>query len=1157
MKRLFFFLLALFLIPFSDTEGQTLPFTHYTTEREINALPSAEVHEVFQDKRGFIWFSIYSSGLIRYDGVKMETYDLDDGLRDLTVWDLIEDPTGRLWVSSNSGLIVSEEPLSNYDSDKRIKFISESNSISIIDLSVNHNRMTIGPEGWLWVGTENIGIVKYRFNSNNELEADTLSNDLLGTGDDLAVRALTTRKDGSVWVSLLNGSLLKIVSDEVSAINNTANDDYTNALYESDDGTLWGGDKDGLIWQLQNTQRKPVFNRISSILNSNISNITSDREGRIWISSEGSGLLRIDTDKQNTITRITRSNGLLSDLIFNVLEDRESNIWIAQSGGISKLRYNYQAFTNITSKSPVPGEQPLLPSSSINTIQLSKGSSNPEPCSFWAGTSEGGIACISHDFKSNFIKFDDGLAGNWVNGLAHDTKGRLWIGSTRGLNSLTFNNTPAIKNFKNSNPIPVFGYKGKLYSYATSSILSIQTLNIPTIKGNREMLQSLWLPAYHKVYVIAGDSIFMLDDSWGLPPTVYHTSAIDSLGHVWIGTRDRGVYRSRSPFSVETLTSGTDIENRANFFEPWWSTDNGAPTNQIDNLLWAYGKMWIGTTKGLIALDAETKSMIHNINTSSGLLANNITSIALSPKTETFWIGTNIGLAEVNPETGKVLRTVTKADGLVDNEVWFYGSVQVDDDDTVYFGTANGISIYKPYLDKQNIHPPLVRLTKSTAIEVPGERNEFSFEYAALSFGSERQVRYQTRLLGFNDEWSDEKKDTRVNFTNLPAYFYPQTYTLEVRAVNESGVWSEEPLSYDFAVTPPWWLSWGASLGYLCILGFGIFTVDRFQRRRLINKEREAALLRETELKAETAIARSKTAEAQAKALETENELKAIELEKARELETAYHELKNTQKRLIQAEKMASLGRLSTGIAHEIKNPLNFINNFAELSKELVEELRTAIENNDTKEIELITKNLSLNTGKIEEHGKRADAIVKSMMQHSQSSNMKFELTDLNKIVRQHTELAYHSKSAKIPELEVSIVTLLDDELPHIMIMNRQMGQVLQNIIENALDAVWERKLKSNDSYLPEITITTALNDKEQIEIKIADNGPGIPEAVREKIFEPFFTTKPTGEGTGLGLSISYDVVTQIHNGSLRIESIEEVGSSFIIMLPVTQTLSS
>ncbi|MGK7370762.1 MAG: ATP-binding protein, partial [Candidatus Halalkalibacterium sp. M3_1C_030] len=568
-------------------------------------------------------------------------------------------------------------------------------------------------------------------------------------------------------------------------------------------------------------------------------------------------------------------------------------------------------------------------------------------------------------------------------------------------------------------------------------------------------------------------------------------------------------------------------------------------------------KMWVGTTNGLIALQAETKEILDNISTSDGLLANNITSIAESPVTNTFWLGTNRGLAEVEPETANVLRTITKADGLVDNEVWFYGSVQVGDDGSVYFGTANGISIYKPDLDRKNNLSPTVRLTNALAEEVPGERNEFSFEYAALSFGSERQIRYQTRLIGFNDEWSPEKTDTRVNYTNLPAYLFPKTYTLEVRAVNESGVWSAESLSHNFTVTPPWWLSWGASLGYLFIFGMGIFAVDRFQRKRLIKKEREAALLRETELKAEAAIARSKAAEAQAKVLEAENELKATELEKARELETAYHELKSTQSRLIQAEKMASLGRLSTGIAHEIKNPLNFINNFAALSKELVDELRSAIENNDTSEIEFITENLSLNTGKIEEHGKRADAIVKSMMQHSRNSNMNFELSDLNDIVRKCAELAYHSRSAKIPEFEVSIVTRLDENLPHIMTIQRQLGQVLQNIIENAFDAVWEHKLRQNGTYLPEITIKTSSAREDTIEITISDNGPGIPEPIREKIFEPFFTTKPTGEGTGLGLSISYDIITHIHNGSLKVESDDGRGSRFTILLPTTVPASS
>ncbi|NGP75328.1 hypothetical protein G3570_01695 [Balneolaceae bacterium YR4-1] len=1149
MKRQLFVLLFLFLIPFSESEGQLLPFTHYTPDREINALPSAEVHKVFQDKLGYMWFSIYSSGLVRYDGVNMELYGQEDGLRDLTVWDLIEDPSGRLWVSSNAGLVVSEKPLENYGVGKRVQFISESNDVSIIDLTVNHNRMTIDDEGWLWVGTENVGIVKYRFNQEDELQADTVSTNLSGTGEELAVRALTARKDGSIWVALPNGNLLRFKNEEATRTYEFFGDEYTNALFESAEDRLLGGNRDGSVWMLNEDNGKTGFTIIDKSLNSNIASIRADHDNRIWVSSEGSGILTIEGDDYSKTGNITRANGLLSEIVFNITEDREENLWIAQSGGISKLRYNYRAFTNISS-TPIGGEKTLLPSPSINTIQLNNSDSNGDPCSFWAGTSEGGIACLSETFDSEYIQFADGLAGNWVNGLAYDSYGRLWIGSTRGLNSLSFKEAPDLENLKDKTSVSVLGKQAELATYPTASILSIQKLRLPLGQESQQTIETLFLPAYHRVFVIIDNTFITLDEEWGLPPTIYHASAVDSLGYLWIGTRDRGIYRSRIPVHAAMFTGESDITDKDTFFQLWWSTEDGAPTNQIDNLYWSNNQMWVGTTNGLISLDAETKSKRHTITTADGLLADNITSIAKSPVTGTFWLGTNQGLAEVDPESGTVLRTITKAEGLVDNEVWYYGSVQISKEGSVYFGTANGISIYKPHLDRENKQPPIVRLTSAVSEEVPGERNEFSFEYAALTFGSEREARYQTRLIGFNDEWSPDKTDTRVNYTNLPAYFFPETYTLEVRAANESGIWSDEVLSYSFTVTPPWWLSWGASMGYFIILALGIFAVDRFQRRRLIKREREAALLRETELKAEAA-------EAQAKALEVENELKATELEKARELETAYHELKATQKRLIQSEKMASLGRLSTGIAHEIKNPLNFINNFAELSKELVEELREAIANDDTAEIQFITDSLSMNTGKIEEHGKRADAIVKSMMQHSRGSNLNFQMTDLNNIVQKYADLAYHSKSAKIPELDVSIVTKLDENLPEVMIIQQQIGQVLQNIIENAFDAVWEQKLKQNGTYLPKITISTSFEKGEEIKIIISDNGPGIPEPVREKIFEPFFTTKPTGEGTGLGLSISYDIITQIHSGSLKVESDDGRGTRFIITLPVGELSSS
>lgn len=1149
-KLRLFFLIAVLLCFSGKATGQILPFTHYTPEGEVRALPSAEVHKVYQDQLGYIWFAIYSSGLVRYDGVSMQVYGIESGLSDVTVWDIIEDPTGRLWVSSNAGVMVTDKPLSHYQPGEPIQFATMVQNIPLINVSVNHNRMAVDRNGSLWIGTESLGVIRYRFNEADIFEADTISTQLPTSEGNIAVRSLLARRDGSLWISVLNGNLIRYL-DGSPTYYNTGSENNTNALHETKSGELWGGEQNGRVWKLLEHDKNYEFQEINKALNSNIANIYSDSKDNIWISSEGSGLQKLHAD-QSSWDVYTRSNGLIAEIVFGVMEDFENNLWIAQSGGVSKLRYNYEAFTNFKAES-IRGEAPLLPSPSINTVMpVSSRPKSKVPCAFWAGSSEGGIACIDENFNSTFIQQSDGLTGNWVNGIAIDTAGRIWAGTSRGLNSISFEPVKPINQSNSSRRINhLMDIPAQISTFDAASILSVIPLEIPTSGDDVSKLSSIWFPAYHEVYALIQDSLYTFNSDWGLPATIYHAATYDSGGYLWIGTRDRGIYRSREPLTMELLQKTEQLQNKDTFFQQWWSVDDGAPTNQIDVILYSHNKMWVGTTAGLVALDEYTLDVLHTITTDNGLLANNATSITRSPITDTFWIGTNAGLAEIDPRTGKVLKTVTKGDGLVDNEVWFYGSVRADDQGNIYFGTAKGISIYRPYKDFENKYPPVVRLTNFISEDVLGKRNEFSFNFAALSFGNEREVQYQTRLLGFNDEWSKTKSDVKVNYTNLSAFLFPKVYTFEARAVNESGVWSDQVLSYSFSVNPVWWLSWWACLGYLMIFLAGVFVVDRFQRNRLLKKERETALLRETELKAQTAIARSKTAEAQAKALEAENELKATELEKARELEIAYNELKSTQKRLIQAEKMASLGRLSTGIAHEIKNPLNFINNFAEISKELVDELKVAIETNDKSEIELITKNLSFNTQKIEEHGKRADTIVKSMMQHSKGSNHKFGKVDINDLIRKFADLVIHNKQVKSSNSGILLDFNLQPDLPEVIVNQQQVGQVFQNILENAIDAVWELKLKGNGTFKPEINIMTLLVDG-RIEVRIADNGPGIPDHVKEKIFEPFFTTKPTGEGTGLGLSISYDIITQIHNGSLSVENNPKGGALFIITLPIS-----
>jgi signal transduction histidine kinase/sugar lactone lactonase YvrE len=1144
--------LCMVMVQVITANAQTLPFTHYTPEREINPLPSAEVHFVYQDTVGYVWFAVYSSGLVRYNSTTMDVYGVEEGLRDLTVWEVTEDSKGRLWVTSNAGLVASEKPLTEYGTGESVRFVTEIDGVELLDRSVNHNRMALDSRNRLWVGTDNLGIVRYSYDDAGLFTADTVATGLNDEGFQTSVRAVEATGDGIVWAAVVKGNLLRYDQNDRMTSFSSGNSASTNSLFYDPNGRLWGGDQSGRVWRMNDGDGRPEFETVDQTLSSNISDIKADSRDNLWISSEGAGILKIPLNNGGPESKevIEQTNGLLGNIVFNVFEDREKNIWIAQSGGVSKLRYNYPAFRNLTAVS-YAGEQPLLPGSSVGTVHYA--SDSPFPCNLFAGTSQGGVACITDQFESESITQDEGLQNNWINGLESDNSGRIWIGTVRGLSSISSGDLPPINGVESTVPISLFGESGVLSLYEnTASILAADKMRIDVEDSRTQSIESLWFPGYHEVYVVADDRFYSMDDTFGLPAVIYHSAAFDSEGHLWLGTRDRGIYRSTEPFSLQTLKDITDSGENVDLFEQWWSTENGAPSNQIEKMLWVNGMMWVGTPAGLYALDATTLENRYLITSDDGFLANNATSFALSSVTETLWVGTNQGLSEVNPQTGTVLKTVTRQDGLVDNEVWYYGSVDISSEGIVYYGTAKGVSIYDPAKDYRNEEPPVVRIESVQTEDDQNERNQFTFEYSALSFGNERGLQYQTRLIGFSDEWSQMKTDTRINYTNLPAVFFPKEYIFEVRAINESNISSGEPARYSFLVSPPPVLQWWAFLIYLVIFIFGVFAVDRFQRARLLKQEREAAHLRETELKAETAIARSKVAEVQAKALQAENDLKVAELEKARELESAYHELKNTQTRLIQAEKMASLGRLSTGIAHEIKNPLNFINNFAELSSELVDELIEAVEKNDTEEIDFILSSLRLNAEKIEEHGKRADSIVRSMMQHSRGGDSEVVESDLNKLIEEYADLAYHGRQVQNNELNVTVIQDLDSSLKPIDLMAQKVGQVLQNLIENAIDSVWSySKEKGDDDFKPTIEIQSKRID-DRVVVRIADNGPGIPEVNRERIFEPFFTTKPTGEGTGLGLSISYDIITQMHNGKLEIEESDMGGALFVVTLPLT-----
>jgi signal transduction histidine kinase len=345
-----------------------------------------------------------------------------------------------------------------------------------------------------------------------------------------------------------------------------------------------------------------------------------------------------------------------------------------------------------------------------------------------------------------------------------------------------------------------------------------------------------------------------------------------------------------------------------------------------------------------------------------------------------------------------------------------------------------------------------------------------------------------------------------------------------VKGSNNNDVWNEQGASMRVIIHPPWWRTWWAYGFYgLCLLA-GLFALDRYQRQRVLNRERERT--------------------------------KDRELAQAREIERAYHELQQTQAQLIQKEKMASLGELTAGIAHEIQNPLNFVNNFSEVSTELVTEL--AEEQQKTArdpelEAELLS-DLKQNLKKISQHGERASNIVKGMLEHSRTSTGEKQPTDLNALCEEYLRLAYQGlrrsgNPVKDQTFNAKLITDLDPTMGQVTVVPQDIGRVLLNLFNNAFYAVQKRQEEGQSGYQPTVTVSTKRVEN-GVEINISDNGSGIPDAIRNKIFQPFFTTKPTGQGTGLGLSLSYDIITKGHGGELRVETSIGNGTTFTIRLP-------
>jgi signal transduction histidine kinase len=308
-----------------------------------------------------------------------------------------------------------------------------------------------------------------------------------------------------------------------------------------------------------------------------------------------------------------------------------------------------------------------------------------------------------------------------------------------------------------------------------------------------------------------------------------------------------------------------------------------------------------------------------------------------------------------------------------------------------------------------------------------------------------------------------------------------------------------------------------------------------------------------TEVRANAARVVQLSEEKEQEALNRQQVLQQEVNRQTAEIRLTLDNLKSTQTQLIQSEKMASLGELTAGIAHEIQNPLNFVNNFSEVNKEMVEEMEEELKKGNINEALAIAADIKSNEEKINHHGKRADFIVKGMLQHSRTSTGEKQLTNINVLADEFLKLSYHGLRAKDKNFNAELVTNFDESLPKVNIAQQDIGRVLLNLFNNAFYAVNQKQKTAGPDYKPIVEITTFASPLGSggWGAKVKDNGNGIPDAIKDKIMQPFFTTKPTGEGTGLGLSLSYDIVVKGHGGTIAVDTKEGEGSEFTITIPV------
>ncbi|MGC4037005.1 MAG: two-component regulator propeller domain-containing protein [Chitinophagaceae bacterium] len=1098
-----------------------------TQYAEKEGVPGAQVNSVLVDRLGYIWTGTMN-GLARYDGYEFKRfyYNPNDTttMHGLSVWSLCEDRHGKIWIGSSPSFLNAYNPVTKtfrqYNFSQLIPHAANI-EMNVSDMCEDNNgRMYFG------ISTFYDDIISSAL-LYKEKDEDTLKRFLVPDSLEIQnVRRITKDNAGNIVVFSISGLFTIDTKGKLSKVNGL------NALFAE-------------------FVKKNDFP----------GDLKFDKEGHLWIISNKSWLYDLNTATGNFKTFYPDSLHVTNEIFYTqrLVIDNNGDMWVATRNGLKFFNRKTGKFSSFNNGIKKELEHTLIGDLAIDSFGT-----------LWIGSFINGLLKYEDkpQLKSYIYNKEDkkSLTFGWANVIRETSDGKIWIATsssstTSGINILD----------PHTGNLDVLLYKNIKAPNAESRMSDMSAMweNVPG---------EMYLSSYRRSYSFSEVTHQLKEIKFpGIPDTsiiTFHKK--DSRENEWICTW-QGLYKKQKgddQYRRYDLSGkeGDASSNQITFLYEskkhglWILTNNGLflynyTTDKIErhgfdktkgdifvtqdiNSFYEdiKGIAWVGTWQGgLSQYNVETEK-IKTYTLNDGLPSMCIQSIIDDEKNNTLWLSTFDGLSRFNLNT-KQFSNFSIADG-IQGQLFADASFLKTSTGLFVFGGANGITIFNPDDISKNSTPPKVFLTDLKLFNksvVPGKKsilqkpvyeteqitlthnqNNISLDFIALHYSNPTKNRYTYKLENYDNEWRDIGNVHVAFYPNLP----PGEYTFRVRAANDKGVWNEQGATIKIIVEEPWWKTTWAYILYAFLFILFSFMVNRYLRYRLIQKERQRNQARELE--------------------------QAKEIEKAyHKLEEAHETLKATQSQLIQSEKMASLGELTAGVAHEIQNPLNFVNNFSEVNKELADELQSQLAMGNLQLAAEITNDIKDNSEKINHHGKRADAIVKGMLQHSRKSSGEKELTDINSLADEYLRLSYHGLRAKNKSFNAKIQTDFDDTIDKINIIPQDIGRVLLNLYNNAFYATSlpsKGHFSGSDKSIdPTIWVSTKkIGDK--VLISVRDNGNGIPQSIIDKIFQPFFTTKPTGQGTGLGLSLAYDII-KAHGGNIEVHSEEGKGSEFVLLL--------